>query len=365
VRVAPAARSPFLRRRIGCVVGMPATSLPPLDTTLLGGFQFECRPDCGLCCFSEPALTREESTRLLQIEPELPIEQGRGGWSYLAHRPNGGSCSLLTDLRCRAHAARPSPCAMFPVTVHVSDRAQATVVLSCPGLHPAGLLRWAEGPPRPAPASGLGPEVEAAEREWHRSGSTRELERHRVRYRAGGGSDVLDGARAEWHKELPWPNDDDFPPEAPPDPEDGFENLPITYSASHGRVAFGAHPGGWQLFRLSEAGDAPEPLDVIPPPESVPALTFPARELARGYVHYLLERDDALDAVLAESEPEGPTGAAIVADILRTTATALARASVLQRAEGRDGPLDAADVWNGVRAVDAEWLDRPTVGRRF
>jgi Fe-S-cluster containining protein len=339
--------------------------LPALDTTLLGGFRFECRPSCGLCCFASPAVTVEERTRLLQIEPMLPVVEGDGGWSFLDHRPNGGACSLLTDLRCGAHPARPAPCAEFPVTVHVSDRAQATLVFSCPGIEPSGILRWADGPPQPAPFVGLTGEVEAARREWLRSGSVRELERHRVKFRPRRGDDAAARLRKALHETLPWPEAADFPPEDPPDSAESMSELPLTFSPRHGRLAFAAHPGGWMLLALSETGEEPRTLAVVPPPESRPAMSKAGERVLRGYLHYLVERDDLLDGVLAQPDPEGPVVMAEQADLIRTAATALARASVLQRLDGRDGPLDASDVWNGVRATDAEWLDRPTTGRRF
>jgi len=87
--------------------------------------------------------------------------------------------------------------------------------------------------------------------------------------------------------------------------------------------------------------------------------------MMEAYLHYLIERDDAIDAALAEPGPAGPVDDAIAADLIRTGATALARSAVLQHRQGREGPLEAADVWAGIQATDAEWLDRPTTGRRF
>ncbi|MCI4326824.1 MAG: YkgJ family cysteine cluster protein [Thermoplasmata archaeon] len=340
--------------------------IPPLDTTLLGGFRFRCLPGCGLCCFAEPALTATERSRLVTIEPELPVVAGEtGGWSFVASRRNGGACALLTGSRCRAHAARPAPCSMFPVTVHVSDRAQATLVLSCPGLDAAGLLRWASGPPRLELPAGLEGEIASAREEWGRSGTRRELDRHRVRFRGRDGDDDVRAWRTEMHADLPWPERPEFPPEDPPRAEGELSELPVAYARSHGVVAFASHPGGWLVLTLSEAGDEPTTVGVVPPPDAPPPLTTTGRRMLQGYLHYLLERDDAIDAALAEPGPPGPVDDAIRADLVRTGATVLARASVLQRVEGRTGPLDAEDVWCGVRATDAEWLDRPTTGRRF
>ncbi|MCI4320909.1 MAG: hypothetical protein L3K05_01205, partial [Thermoplasmata archaeon] len=226
-------------------------------------------------------------------------------------------------------------------------------------------LRWADGPPKSAPSVGLAGEIEAARREWLRSGSVRELERHRVRFRPKRGEDSLQELRRALHDSLPWPEAADFPPEEPPDAAESMAELPVTFSPSHGRLAFASHPGGWMLLALSERGEEPRTLAVVPPPDAPPAVSSPGERVLRGYLHYLVERDDLLDAVLAEAAPAGPLESAAQADLIRTAATALSRGSVLQRLDGRDGPLDAADVWNGIRATDAEWLDRPTTGRRF
>jgi hypothetical protein len=311
-------------------------------------------------------VTPEERERLIQIEPDLPvIDTGRGGWSFVASRRNGGACALLTDSRCRAHAARPSPCAMFPVTVHVSDRPQATLVLSCPGLDAAGLLRWDAGPPPPVPSLGLDGELASARAEWQRSGTVRELDRHRVRFRGKEGEAEVLAMREDLHRTLPWPEATDFPPEDPPRAEGELSELPVTFSAGLGPVAFASHPGGWLLLGLSERGVEPRTLGVFPPPEVPPPLTTAGTRMLSGYLHYLIERDDAVDAALAQPGPAGPVDDAVAADLIRTGATVLARTSVLQRSEGRTGALDAADVWSGIRSTDAEWLDRPTTGRRF
>ncbi|HKV90459.1 MAG TPA: YkgJ family cysteine cluster protein, partial [Thermoplasmata archaeon] len=300
--------------------------LPPLDLSLVGGFRFRCRPDCGLCCFAEPAVTAAERGRLLRIEPELEVHDGERGWAYIAARPNGGACGLLTDLRCRAHAARPFPCAEFPVTVHVAERPQASVVLSCPGLDPAGLLRWANGPPGFAAPVGLDAELAATHAEWERTGTERELDRHRARYRGRGGVASIGAWRRAVHDALPWPEEADFPPEAPPELSDGAEGLPLTFTRRDVRIAFAGHPGGWELLSLSERGEEPRTLGVIPPPETPPPLTATGSRMLRSYLHYLVERDDAVDGVLAQAGPEGPIAEAVVADLVRTAATALGRA---------------------------------------
>ncbi|HKV90581.1 MAG TPA: hypothetical protein VJQ43_05220, partial [Thermoplasmata archaeon] len=256
-------------------------------------------------------------------------------------------------------------CAEFPVTVHVSDRAQATLVLSCPGLDPTGLDRWADGPPSSLPPTGLEGELRAARAEWDRTGSSKELARHRVRYRGRDSGGPIEAGRARLHHELSLPRAEDFPPEPPPEASGNLAELPLTFSESLGIVAFAGHPAGWSLHRFSEGGAEPVPLTVANPPDSLPGRTPGGDRRLRAYLHYLVERDDAFDTVLAGEAPPGPLVEHVAGDLVRTGATVLARAFVLQRLHGGHGPLDETDVWLGIRATDAEWLDRPTVGRRF
>ncbi|HTT15724.1 MAG TPA: YkgJ family cysteine cluster protein, partial [Thermoplasmata archaeon] len=104
-----------------------------LDVALVQGFSFACRPDCGLCCFASPRISPGEQHALRVVAPQATFV-GRGRDRYLSARPDGGACQFLANLRCGVHAQRPAPCREFPITVHLGERLQASVVLSCPGL---------------------------------------------------------------------------------------------------------------------------------------------------------------------------------------------------------------------------------------
>ena len=109
----------------------------PVDVSGLSGFSYACRPGCGLCCYAEPLVTPAEKPPLLRIVPSAEFVS-RGRFEFLGSHSEGGACRLLEGNRCRAHAARPSPCREFPLTAHVGVRLQATVVLTCPGVDLAG-----------------------------------------------------------------------------------------------------------------------------------------------------------------------------------------------------------------------------------
>ena len=93
----------------------------PIDVSLLSGFAFACRPDCGLCCFTSPRVDAEDAERLRAVAPDARIVP-RGRERCVAARPDGGACQFLTQLRCRVHEVRPAPCREFPISVHVGLR---------------------------------------------------------------------------------------------------------------------------------------------------------------------------------------------------------------------------------------------------
>ncbi len=346
--------------------------LPALDTALLDGFAFACRPDCGLCCFASPRITPRERDRLRESTAQVEIV-GRGRDLFLASRPDGGACQFLRSRRCGVHALRPAPCREFPISVHVGTRLQATAVLSCPGLTLDRLVRPEVG------ASGSGP-----------SGLERELESVRSRIDAGTARRVADAARrrrrivrelesggafrpedevrAVLREEIPWPRDEEFPAEEPPPSGDGLATLPLYFDGRRGPVALSQGVGGWAVLELAEEGGVAADLGVVPPPERCPSTDDAGAELLRGYLRYWLERD-ALFGYLLQS---GATEAG--EDLVESTRTELRRigAQVLSRAEvrakvtgRRPGELGAAAVADGIRAYDQDGLDRPTWGDRL
>ncbi|HEV2448875.1 MAG TPA: YkgJ family cysteine cluster protein [Thermoplasmata archaeon] len=339
-----------------------------VELGLLDGFRFTCRPDCRLCCFAEPAASGAERRVLVQIEPELEWREEDALLSRIAARPDGGACQLLEAARCRAHYARPYPCRAYPVHVHVGDRAQASLVLSCPGV---GLEPLAASPPatRAAPPWGLDSEI-AAVREEARAAPIDELLRRASR--------LLDRAlrqsgldREELEEARRRSTDLRLPPLAesglaPPGPEEPLEELPLLWAGSRGVLLLCRHEdGSYEPLRPRESGGVAERLGRFLPPEPPAALDARARGVVDGYLRFLLRRDQFLWSVVHEYDPE--TEADFEGALRRTLAEVrlelLARGSVLARLDGGTGErLGVADVERGIRAIDSDLLDRPGPG---
>ena len=340
------------------------------DLDLLKGFRFQCRPDCGLCCYAEPRIDPPERTRLLQIAPETRFV-GRGPDRFLASNPNGGSCQFLAEHRCRVHDARPHPCREFPVTVHVGHRLQATLVLSCPGLELEALRRENRG--MDVRCEGLDDEI-ASVRARIGPGVARRLAAAQVRgrrverrLRSEGRWVEEDEVRRDLRDRLPSPGSANFPVEDPPEASDPWESLPLFFDGRSGPLAFARDLGGWEVLELSPHGGG-EALSVIPPPDRPPALSPGADSFLADYLRYVLNRDQFLASVELEAA-EGESGD--VAEWARSGlaalgAVVLARGSVRAKLHGGDGmTLSERDVIAGIRATDMDWLDRPTWGDRL
>ncbi|MFZ0698629.1 MAG: YkgJ family cysteine cluster protein [Thermoplasmata archaeon] len=344
------------------------TSDDPIDTVLLRGVEFACRPDCGLCCYATPAVDPAERTALLQIAPESEFLSGERDTTFIAARPEGGACQFLSGNRCRVHSARPFPCAVFPIIVHAGTRFQASVVHSCPGIAAFGRVGSTSSPAIPSPR-----------------GLDSELARAGVRCRSPEGQRALaaarrDGLRVErmlareglWvptpqvreslRGRIPMPDSSNFPVEDPPELEEGEELLPLFFDDRTGPVAIAGHAGGWQLVELREQGGVHAWLGVWPPPSRMPSLEPAAERALRGYLEYWLERD-ALFGFVHLAMLEEPSDEDVVARVARELrsigATVVARARVRASARGAIAPsLTEADIDRGIRASDADLLDR-------
>ncbi len=342
--------------------------LPSLDLELLRGFGFVCRPDCGLCCYAEPRIERPELSQLLQIAPSAEIV-GTGADRFLAARPHGGACQFLRDSRCSVHSARPSPCREFPVSVHLGERLQATLVLSCPGLDLAPLTGGDPPAGEGAFASELAsvrhrlgpstlPRIEAARRRRRRL--VRELDR-------SGLWTSEEEVRSELLGHPPRPGPEDFPVEDPPDESEGWEHLPLFFDGRSGPVSISRALGGWAFHEMAAAGGSARALGVVPPPSQPPAADAGAMRLLDRYLDYWLRRDAFFGSVLIDAREAG----APVVDVARLElraigAQVLARAQVRVKLRGRPAEvLSAEAVKDGIRAVDQDWLDRPTWGDRL
>jgi hypothetical protein len=343
-----------------------------LDTTLLRGFEYACRPGCGLCCFAEPRVDPTERSALLHIAPEAPLLEARGA-SYIRGRPGGGACSLLQDLKCSAHSARPHPCREFPVHVHVGLRLQATLVLSCPGVSLDALRAETAFARRPPPV-GLARELDSVARRLGPALGRRLADAARRRGRLQRALEregrwvEEDEVRATLVSDLPFPGPEDFPVEEPPTVDEGLEVLPLYFDDRPGPVALAGGLGGWEALELRPTGGVERHLGVIPPPTAPPTLAPDAGRLLRGYLRYFLERDLLFASVLPRiSAADAGDVADWVAEELRTIgATVLSRAVVRSKLAGRSiEPLDAAALAAGIRATDQDRLDVPTWGDRL
>jgi len=345
---------------------------PDLDVALLDGFRYACRPGCGLCCFATPRATEPEILRLRRIEPALrTLVDGRD--RVLAARDLGGACQFLSGLRCRVHEARPHPCREFPLTVHVGERLQATVVLSCPGVEMDRFASDVAAGGHGAGASGFETELSSLRSRVTASTGRRIDEAVRRRRRvarqlqAEGRWMEEDEIRDELRKEIPFPADADFPVDDPPNAEGPLEELPLYFDHRKGPVVVGSRMGAWEAAELAETGGA-RPIGFAIPASRRPRLTENARELLRRYLEYCLQRDSFLAGWMLDtlSADEGDLLDWTGRGLRELGATVLARADFRARlARGPVESLSVTDVALGVRATDQEWLDRPTWGDRL
>jgi hypothetical protein len=346
-----------------------------LDFRLVTGFRFRCLPDCGLCCYTRPAVAPGEGERLVQLDPDVPLENSRAGWANIASRPEGGACHFLRDSRCGCHSVRPATCAEFPLVVHASGRVQVSVVLTCPGVDLGTLPLWSEGVPSVQLSTDLAGELAATHQEVLRAESAGEVHqaliiRRQTERRLGrqGRWQPEDEIRGRLRSRLLSLIPSELPLEEEPTEEEELESLPLFYEPGVGRVARRPRAGGLEFLSLREEGGIAAHLGVLAPPGRAPALEPAGAAMLHGYLRYLLERDTTIAAVylrLLEGD-EGLPDQGVEND-LREAAGQVLLMATLRRAlvSGRRGALSAADIENGVRAVDMDLLDRPATDRRL
>lgn len=345
----------------------------PLDLTLLNGFSFGCRPDCSLCCYATPSVTVEERSALLKIEPAtrfLATEENQ--FSHIESRPNGGACYFLHEKRCRVHPARPFPCREYPLTVHIGSQVQATLVLACPGLRLEALLEWAEASPPQKGPEGLEEELGRVLAEIEREPVARWLEEgahleRRTREKLAKGGRWTDPAelREAIRGDLSWPSDEDFPPGDPPDLAESWDAMPLYFEEGRGPVVFRSRREGWEALGMLETGSATRSLGTIPRIDHMPNLNPEATRLLRGYLTYSLQRDFLLWLAYRELDPhrDATLEEVLRALLLELGVQAVARGAFRAALSGRPWEtLDARDVTNGIRAIDGDFLDQPTLG---
>ncbi|MFG1530550.1 MAG: YkgJ family cysteine cluster protein [Thermoplasmata archaeon] len=341
-----------------------------LETRLIEGFDFTCRPGCGLCCFTTPRVDDREAAHLRQAVPSAPLIELADGEVGIESRPYGGACQFLSGSRCGIRRLRPSPCRIFPITVHLGFRAQASVVLTCPGISLEPLAG-----PRPYPRGGLESELEAARARLELEGAER-LARYRAEFDARGASRGFPGpaeaeAGALRSRLHPWV--DALDPQTVttgeiPSVSEGLEQLPLAPSPTAGPFALGRQGPRWLLLELHAEGEPPEVrASARRPGRSLP-LTADADRLWRRYLHYWVERDALFGIVEAAIAPadtlEFEQG--LRAALEEIAGEVLDRGGFLAKSfGGTEGRLDVPAISQGIRATDMDLLDRPTTGERL
>jgi Fe-S-cluster containining protein len=344
-----------------------------VDFGPLQGFRFTCRPDCSLCCYATPAVSAVERQRLIGILPELPPAPPGEEFTYLPAREEGGACGLLKEARCQAHPLRPFPCRSYPVHTHFGYRVQLSLVLACPGLTPPEPSRWGVSGARLASPAGLDGELGAVREElaglpvgaWIAEHAARVDRIARKLNRQGRWEKPAD-VLARLLADPPGP-DPSGELSLPPTGIRNLEELPLFFDPKYGRVIIrDGEDGTYELASIREAGGIGDRLGRFALPEVPPALGAIAGQRLAGYARYLLHRDHFAWAALHELEcgAEGTVGERLEEDLVEALTECVNRASVIEQLHGGSGlQLDEGALLQGLSSVDAELLDRPSLGR--
>jgi len=111
------------------------------DTSQLDGLWMRCLEGCGLCCLCQPELVGDEN-KVFSQDSELRKGitkrsiTGQKGKNYSLKLKGGkGSCFFLRDRICAIYKSRPFYCNLFPIHIHLGDRAQVVANHSCRGIN--------------------------------------------------------------------------------------------------------------------------------------------------------------------------------------------------------------------------------------
>jgi len=113
---------------------MPEGPLP-LDLSELEGRRFVCEDPCKLCCLCQPECLPAEVEYFKRNYPDHLVLKREPHRHYaLSLKKGQGSCAFLNKGRCEVYAHRPHFCQQFPFHVHVGQRVQVELDLSCRGV---------------------------------------------------------------------------------------------------------------------------------------------------------------------------------------------------------------------------------------
>ncbi|MEM0448585.1 MAG: YkgJ family cysteine cluster protein [Methanomassiliicoccales archaeon] len=113
---------------------MPGVDLP-LDLSELQGQKFVCIDNCSLCCLCQPELLSSEEEFFRRNYPQkIIIRKFPHKHTALAMKNGFGPCTFLEHGRCTIYSHRPHFCRQFPFHVHLMERVQFSLDLSCRGV---------------------------------------------------------------------------------------------------------------------------------------------------------------------------------------------------------------------------------------
>jgi hypothetical protein len=245
------------------------------------------------------------------------------------------------------------------------------VVLSCPGLSLEPLEAWVDGP-RSVPGRGLENEVATVLGELARVSDPerRQIEREwgRAARRAGLPTDSagLDRLRSNVRSAFPSSSLADVLASPLPEESEGLETLPLFFDPTYGRVALAGAGEEVDLLSIREGGGVDRRIASFGWPERLPRCAAPSALLLRGYLEYVLDRDALFGAaLLGEALGTGDEAVdAVRRELAEIGGTVLARSYWrAQLAGGLGESLTYDEVAAGIRATDADYLDRPTAGQ--
>ncbi|MDD1742991.1 MAG: YkgJ family cysteine cluster protein, partial [Methanomassiliicoccales archaeon] len=107
----------------------------PVDLSELEGRKFVCLDQCQLCCLCQPELLEKEVPYFKRNFPDrLVARRSPHKHTALALKNGNGPCTFLDSGRCSIYPNRPHYCRQFPFHVHLSERVQVELDLSCRGV---------------------------------------------------------------------------------------------------------------------------------------------------------------------------------------------------------------------------------------
>ncbi len=113
----------------------PPSQELPVDLSELEGRKFVCVDDCQLCCLCQPELLEKEVPYFKRNFPErIVLRRSPHKHTALALKNGHGPCTFLDGGRCSIYPNRPHYCRQFPFHVHLGERVQVELDLSCRGV---------------------------------------------------------------------------------------------------------------------------------------------------------------------------------------------------------------------------------------